>query len=353
MMLPKAELGEAMNVGSGEHTYEWVEDWAQIPDTDSARTGYAHHGIAVTRSGCVIAYHQDDPRGLVFDSEGSLVDSWETGLTEGHGITTVIEGDIEYVWIADNGAKARKQGGYRRPVAPVPDGVSGKVVKMALDGRTVMVLERPPLTVYRDGGYSPSAVAVNEERHGGNGDVWVADGYGRFYVHRYASAGNYIGSITGDEGRAGRFNLPHDICIDTRKSEPELYVGDEWNRQLQVYDLEGKFKRAVGSEYLTKPCAIGVNGDVLMVLELGSHNLRAGLWLLDRDDRPIALIGDNPKVDDTDAWPNMRNEDGELVRSSRIEPGKFHSPHAIAADSHGDMYIAECLIGGRVIKLRR
>lgn len=342
-----------MRIGSGEHTYEWIENWAKIPDTESARTGYAHHGIAVTQAGRVVAYHQDEPRILVFDGEGHVVDSWETDLTEGHGITTVAEGDTEYVWIADNGGKARKQGGYQRPMAPVPEEVSGQVVKMTLDGRTVMRLGRPPLPVYRNGGYSPSSVAVNEERHGGNGDVWVADGYGRYYVHRYDRIGNYIGSINGAEGGAGEFDLPHDICIDTRKSEPELYVGDERNRRIQVYDLEGKFKRAFGSEYLTKPCGIATNGDLLMVTELGSKDLRARLWLLDLRDNQISLLGDNPKVDDSDAWPNMRNEEGELVRSSLIEPGKFHCPHSITSDSHGNMYIAECLIGGRIIKLAR
>ena len=340
-----------MRIGSGDHSYEWSENWAKIPDTESARTGFAHHGIAATQDGRIIAYHQDEPWVLVFDREGNLVNSWETDLTEGHGITTVTEGDTEYVWIADNGGKARKQGGYRRPVAPVPDEISGQVVKMSLDGRTVMRLERPPLPVYQNGGYSPSSVAVNEERYGGNGDVWVADGYGRYYVHRYDSAGNHIGSINGSEGQAGQFNLPHDICIDNRKSEPELYIGDSWNGQIQVYDLEGKFKRVFGSEYLTKPSSLGINGDLLMVLEMGSSKLTARLWLLDEDDNRTSLLGDNPKLDDPDAWPNMRNEKGELVRSSLIEPGKFHCPHTIRADRDGNMYIAECLIGGRIIKL--
>ena len=41
-------------------------------------------------------------------------------------------------------------------------------------------------------------MAVDEERHGGSGDIWVADGYGESYVHRFDKSGRYTSSITGD-----------------------------------------------------------------------------------------------------------------------------------------------------------
>ena len=89
-----------------------------------------------------------------------------------------------------------------------------------------------------------------------------------------------------------------------------MYIADERNRRIQVYDLAGNYKRVFGSEYLTKPSGLGVNGDLMMVMELGAKNLRARLWLLDADDNQVVLLGDNPKVDDTDAWPNGWNKGG-------------------------------------------
>ncbi|MDE0824001.1 MAG: hypothetical protein OSB07_08555, partial [Dehalococcoidia bacterium] len=75
---------------------------------------------------------------------------------------------------------------------------------MDLEGNVLASLTRPNLDVYQEGMYSPTWVAVNEERHGGNGDVWVADGYGQSYVHRYDKSGNYISSINGErEGLVG------------------------------------------------------------------------------------------------------------------------------------------------------
>ena len=333
-----------MRVGSGENIYEWIDNWARIPDTESARTGWAHHGVVVTEAGDVIAFHQSDRTVLVFDKDGNLKRSWDTGLTEAHGVTLVREGGSEYIWIADNGAKKLREYGYEQKTG----GKGGQVVKMALDGQTVMSLQRPDLPIYRDGKYSPTWTAVNEERHGGSGDVWVADGYGQSYVHRYDKAGSYLGSINGEEGGAGAFDCPHAIFIDRRKSEPELYIADRRNSRVQVYDLEGSFKRAFGSDFLTTPSGFVTHGDLMVIAEL-----RARLTVVDVDDNLVCYLGENEAVCDVDGWPNNLSEGGETVPTELLEPGKFNSPHGMAVDGDGNLYVAEWLIGGRITKLAK
>ena len=333
-----------MRIGSGKHTYEWVGDWARIPDTESAREGWAHHGVVVTEGGDIVTFHQGDATVLVLDKEGNLKRSWASGLTEGHGMTLVKEGDSEYLWIADNGAKRNPKAAYDYP----PGARRGQVVKMGLDGQTVMSIERPELAIYREGEYSPTWVAVNEERYGGNGDVWVTDGYGQSHVHRYDKKGGYIGSINGQEGAAGAFSCPHAIFIDTRKSEPELYVADRANGRVQVYDLEGKFKRVFGSDFLTSPSGFATHGELMVIAEL-----RARLTIVDANDRPVSYLGANEQVCDLEGWPNNENEKGEVVPTKLLEPGKFNSPHGMAVDSEGNVYVAEWLIGGRFTKLAR
>jgi sugar lactone lactonase YvrE len=54
--------------------------------------------------------------------------------------------------------------------------------------------------------------------------VWVTDGYGESYVHRYDKTGDYQGSINGEEGEAGPFNSPHGLAVD---GEGNLYIA-EW-----------------------------------------------------------------------------------------------------------------------------
>lgn len=333
-----------MRIGGGEHTYEWIDNWAKIPNTGSARFGWAHHGVVVTAAGEVVAYHSGDPRVLVFDREGNLLRSWETDFVEGHGLSLVKEGGAEYLWIADIGRKRVKTAGYEY----VTHSRAAQVVKMTLDGTIVRRLRQPDLAIYKEGTYSPTWVAVNEERHGGNGDIWVADGYGQNYVHRYSKAGEYLGSINGEEGSAGAFKCPHGIWVDTRKSEPELYVADRSNHRVQVYDLEGKFKRVFGADFLTSPSGFAAFGDRLFVVEL-----RARLAVLDAKDSLVCYLGENEGVCGVDGWPNMKNANGDIVRTAHLQPGKFNSPHGMAVDAEGNLYVAEWLIGGRMTKLAR
>ena len=344
-----------MRIGSEKHTYEWIDNWAKIPDTESARAGWAHHGIVVTEVGDVIIYHPGDPAVLTFDRDGKLRGSWDSGLVEGHGITIVKEGSTEYLWIADNGDKSVKEDGYKPPNSLSP----GQVVKKTLDGRTAMVLRPPDLAVYREGRYSPTAVAVDEERHGGNGDVWVSDGYGMYYVHRYDKNGNYLSSINGDEG-AGRFSIPHGVWIDRRKPEPELYIAEHrrveegsrllrFEGRVQVYDLNGKFKRVFGAEHLGAPRrGIVIENGVMILPEL---NARVATF--DADDNFGGYFTDNTEAMSTDGWPNSRDESGALTRRKDLRPGIINSPHDMAMDAEGNLYLAEFLIGGRITKLAK
>lgn len=335
-----------MRIGTNEHAYDWIGDWARIPESASARDGWAHPGLAVSAANEIITFHQGDPTVLVFDQSGALLRTIETGLTEGHGITLTREGDAEFLWIADTGAKRIAQTDYGYQTGPA----GGQVVKMTLDGRVVLTLERPNLEIYREGKYQPTSVAVNEERFGGNGDVWVADGYGQSYVHRYSrfsKRGEFLGSINGEEG-GGRFATPHGVWIDHRKAEPELYVADRSNHRIQVYDVEGTFKRVVGADFLSSPSAFARDGDLLIVAEL-----RARLAILDRDDRLVCYLGDNEAVCVKEGWPNMLDAKGIPTRTNRLEPGKFNSPHGIGADGQGNIYVAEWLIGGRMTKLAK
>ncbi|MCH8309979.1 MAG: hypothetical protein IIB17_05725 [Chloroflexi bacterium] len=326
-----------MQINDGHTTYQWTEDWAQIPPSESASNGWAHHGVAITASGEVISFHPGDSTMLVFDSQGRLVRSWETDFTDAHGITIVNEGGVEYLWVADNGRKRSHTLGYEYGDSEA----TGQAVKITLRGEVVQRLKRPDLSVYETGLYSPTSVAVNNE----NGDVWLADGYGQSYVHRYDSSGNYLSSINGEEG-AGRFSTPHSVFVDTRKADAELYVSDRANGRVQVYDMEGGFKRAFGSSFLTTPSAFAVHGDTMIIAELNAR-----LAAVDSQDRLIGYLGGNLPVAQVTGWPNNLNESGVPVRTSLLEPGKFNSPHGLAMDSAGSIYVSEWLIGGRFIKL--
>ena len=335
-----------MRIGTGEHTYHWNDSWATLPNPESAKAGWSHHGIVVTEAGKIITLHQGDLKMMEMDPDGTVERSWDLGLNEAHGITLVKDGDTEYLWIADNGRKRGPHTDYDYPDSTSK--VTGQVVKTTLTGETVMSLDTPPLPVYGEVDYMPTWIAVNEERNGGNGDVWVADGYGANHVHRYDRDGSYVSSINGEEGTVGPFNCPHAIFVDTRKSDHELYVADRSNGRVQVYDLEGGFKRGFGSDFLTSPSGFATHGDLMVIAEL-----RARLTIVDIDDGPVAHLGDNEQVCDVPGWPNNLDDDGNTVATSLLEPGKFNSPHGMTVDADGNIYVAEWLIGGRMVRLTK
>ena len=305
-------------VGPSKVRYTWAEHWVRIPQTPSGQVDGRTHGIAVGQQGQIVLFHQADPAVVIYSPEGEVSAAWGDRFPGAHGLTLVNEEGEDFLWLADT--------------------KTGEVVKTTLDGRTVLKIQRPALSIYENGKYAPTWVAVHEERHGGNGDIWVTDGYGTSYIHCYDKAGHYLDSINGSEGDAGAFKCPHSIFLDTRKATPELYIADRGNRRVQVYDVEGNYLRVFGADFLTSPCAFAVSGERLIIPEL-----RARVAVLDGQDRLLGYLGENEAVCDRQGWPNHPD--------ALIHPGKFNSPHGVAADAQGNLYVTEWIIGGRITKL--
>jgi hypothetical protein len=298
-------------------TYRWIEDWVKIPESALGITNGRTHGVVVTRAGQVVIFHQADPAVLIYSPEGRLLDSW--GAFPGaHGLTLVEEDGVEFLWLVDQATK--------------------QVVKTTLEGKIVQTLEAPVHKAYPEAKYVPTWLAVNEKRFGGNGDLWLADGYGAGLVHCYDAAGRYLDALDGSEG-AGRFKCPHGLALDVRRGEPEIYIADRGNKRFQVYGVDRKFRRVFGEDFLTSPDVSAGMGEFLIVPELVSR-----LSILDRHDQLVAQFGLNDSVAQQAGWPNQR--DG-------LCPGKFNSPHSAAADALGNIYVVEWMIGGRIIKLEK
>lgn len=323
--------------------YRWIEDWAHQPDEPAAHEGWAHHGLAVTAAGEIIGFHAGESRALLFTPDGELIRSFPCPVREAHGQTLVQEDGAEFLWIADPGVKAVRQpdGSYG---AKQPD-VGGQAVKVGLDGTVALTLDTPPHPAYENGPYRPTAIAVDERRHGGTGAIWVTDGYGQNLVHRFSASGQYELTISGKEGTAGSFSCPHSIVNDRRRSEPELYVADRSNERIQVYGLDGTFHRSFGSDFLNSPSAFAFLGDRLVVAELFAR-----LAVLDVDDRLVGYLGPDPEARQRPGWPNAVAADGTTTRAP-LHAGRFNSPHGIAVDADGAIYVTEWLVGDRFTKL--
>jgi DNA-binding beta-propeller fold protein YncE len=321
---------------------KWQEDWVAADVALYGEDAWAHHDLAVTSDQRIVGFRSGGDSFWLLDRDGRLVGEWASDLGEGHGLTIVGPAGAQELWVADPGVT------FARDAQGVHDGVlssgHGRVVAFDLEGNPIAELPTPALPVYEGVEiYRPTTVEVDQD---GDGSVWVADGYGADLVHKLSRQGEPLFSLNGEEG-AGRFDCPHGILIDRRRPQgPRLYVTDRGNDRIVVYDLDGNFLRAVEAG-LRAPSGLAVRGEELVVAEL-----EARLTILDGDDRVVERIGDDASAVQRQDWPNARGADGRTVGPD-LRPGLFNSPHGLAVDAAGDIYVAEWVLGGRMVRLPR
>ena len=137
------------------------------------------------------------------------------------------------------------------------------------------------------------------------------------------------------------------MFIDRRGWEPELYIADRATARIQVYGLDGQFHRLIEG-FLSRPTWLAADGEFLVVVEFTPPRLT----ILDGKDRLVGYLAEGPVIIDRPGWPNELDADGKPRRPS-LRPGRLNSPHAVAVDSDGNLYVSEYLIGGRTSKLQK
>jgi hypothetical protein len=175
-----------------------------------------------------------------------------------------------------------------------------------------------------------------------NGEVYVADGYGSYYVNHYSAKGEYLNTFGGRGSEPGQLKEPHGIWVDNRSGSPILTVADRRNNRLQRFTLAGKHIDFVAGFRL--PCHFNIhptNGTVV-IPELNNATL-----VVDKNDKVIATLGDPAAVG---ALPNPNRAEKDR---SKFVPGQFVQPHGACFDHQWNIFVAEWVEIGRVTKLRK
>lgn len=303
-----------VRLGSGEHTYEWVHGWGALPD---GMTLGNTHGCVVVDSRDRIYLNTDTENAVVvFDPDGNFLSSFGKELAGGlHGMCVSKEGDEEFLYLAHIGRH--------------------EVLKTTLEGEVLLRIPWPEESGLYESKtqYRPTSVVV-----GPDGELFVADGYGASWIHRFEPDGTYSASFGGPGSEKGKLRTPHGMLLDTRGSEPELLVADRENHRLQSFDLKGN-ARTIVEGMLRRPCHVHPSGDDLVVADLAGR-----VTILNGDNELVAHLGDNP-----DESKRARND----VPLDQTKDGEFVSPHCATWDSKGNLYVTDWLAFGRVSKLRR
>ncbi|HEX8310242.1 MAG TPA: twin-arginine translocation signal domain-containing protein [Chthoniobacteraceae bacterium] len=304
-------------LGQGGHQFECIHDWGQLP----ADISYGNtHGVAEDSQGRIYIKHtvgKNSMKGdaiVVFDADGKFIKSWGAEFRGGaHGMHLAKEGGQEFFYLCDTSRKL--------------------VVKTMLDGEKVWERGCPEET----GGYKkadeyvPTNVATAPD-----GTVFVADGYGRNYIHVYKPDGTYVRTFGGTGKVGGRTSCPHGLMVDTRGETPLLVVADRNNRRLQYFTLAGEHVKFVTDE-LRAPCHFDQHGTDLLIPDLESR-----VTLFDKENKLITHLGDGKH------YNGIRDKD-----RSAFTPGQFVAPHGAIFDSKGNIFVVEWVEVGRVTKLQR
>jgi hypothetical protein len=123
------------------------------------------------------------------------------------------------------------------------------------------------------------------------GNIYVADGYGNARVAKYEPSGRYIRSWGSRGSEPGQFNIVHGIAIDAQNN---VYVGDEGNKRVQVFDADGAFKREItGVGAPTALCITPGSRQVLYVAHTGDPDGMedAAIYKVELDGKVVGKFG--------------------------------------------------------------
>ena len=257
-------------LGSDEHRYRVVENWAKLPDgwtlTDVA-------SVAVDSKDRVYVFNRGAHPMIVFDRDGNFIKSWGEGLFHrAHGLH--IDAD-DHIYCTDDGDHT--------------------VRKCTTDGKVLLTIgipEKPAPFMSGEPFHRCTHTALSPK-----GEIYVSDGYGNARVHKYTPDGKLIKSWGEPGSDPGQFNIVHNISTD---ADGWVYVADRENHRVQVFDGNGKYEAQWNN--LHRPCALhccGGKSPNFIIGELGPGmpvnlkvpNLGPRLTIVDSKGKRVARLG--------------------------------------------------------------
>lgn len=319
-------------LGSEEHAYEIHHQCVELP---SQYTWQTTHNVAVDSNNNLYVIHEgranlkDHPSIFVFDENGKFIRAFGNQFQGGgHGIEVRTEGTEQFLYVA----------AYQQVKS---------FSKLTLSGETVWEKRAPeqakiyhpdeatkPAQVWGRDRFMPTNFAFLP-----NGEFFLADGYGSFYIHHFDKDGKWLSAFGGAGDGKGKFNTPHGLWIDGRDSTNlKIVVTDRAHNTLQIFDLKGNYLQTI--EGFGLPANVDSQGDLLLVPEL-----KARVSLLDKSYATVATLGSDVERISADSGFKIRQDEKSW------QDGKFVHPHDACFDLKGNIYVAEWVNTGRISKL--
>jgi hypothetical protein len=306
-----------LQTGNGEWTCEVVSGWGQLPT--GITFGGTHGAIATDNAGHVYVSTQSETGILIYTPDGVFKKSIAIEYPEVHSIFHAREGADEYLYTTVQKGTPKENWLF---------------VKMKIDGTVVKKIMAPPQAGFK----APNEWRLTAAVPGPDGSIFIANGYGDSRIFHFDKNGEYRGEWGGKGTTDGLFDCCHGLAVDTRYDQPLLLVCDRENRRLCHLDFDGKFVGTV-TQHLRRPCQVSFHGDFAVVSELEGR-----VTILDKDNAPVAFLGDNPHKTQ---WANYQ------LQPNEIAPAWFSAAHGCHIDQQANIYVSDWNQIGRVTKLIR
>lgn len=308
-------VSKSNKIGHGDFTYEADHKWGSL-NPDKHPVQHCHEMILDSRGRLVCSSVAGGHDTLVYNKDGKLLDAWDHGLPEPHGLTKAGEGESQTLWITD--------------------ATDGRVVNLDLDGRVIRELQKPD-EQYLDGKmYKPTETTVLD-----NGEIYVADGYGSNKIFHYDERGRMKNVFGGSD----HFDCCHGIVVDRRSAEPTLLITSRGANEFQRWSLAGNHLETFPLPGLSicRPVIDGTQTYFAVIVTKSWFTYDGMVAVLDDNMKVVSLPGGS-------APPEDQSDFSGKVFDDRT----FMNPHDVCVDEDKNLYVPQWFSGRTYpVRLRR
>ena len=297
-------------LGHNNKRYRINTDWGKL-DFSRYPVKDCHEMVQDSKGRIILLTNETQNNVIIYNRQGKLITTWGKEYPGAHGLTLFNENGEEVLFICDNNRH--------------------QVIKTTMDGRVLLTLDYPKET----GQYSKADEYVpTETAIATNGDIYVADGYGKDFVIQYDYKGNYIRHFGGRGDKDENLLNAHGVCIDTRDAaNPTLIVTSRQQNAFKRYTLEGKYIDTIPlpGAWVCRPV---IHGDYLYAAVLQSSS---NLW---KQSGFVTIMDKNFKVVSNIAGSEPAYNGGKLEEMYQTVKA-FEYPHDVCIDDEENLYVAQ------------
>lgn len=310
MLTPRDAFSQEPQFGHGPKKYKIDTRWSKA-DVAKNPVNDCHEMVQDAKGRIILLTNETQNNVLIYDKGGKLLNYWGTSYPGAHGLTLFNENGTDVLFICDNNRH--------------------QVIKTTIDGRELMVLDYPK----EAGIYSKAEEYVpTETTIAPNGDIYVADGYGKDYILHYDAKGKFLGYFGGRGSEAKHLKNAHGVCYDARdKKNPCLIVTSREENSFKRYDLKGNYLNTIElpGAWVCRPV---IKGDYLYAAVLQSSDRpwqsSGFVTILDKNNKVVSNPGGNAPV----------YKNGVLQPLTQLNP-LFAYPHDVCIDDEENLYVAQ------------